>query len=164
MNLKMSLLALILPAFILAVSCKKNNSASLSGSHPSIAGEWKWQYTYGVDPDTFYAPRDSSVVITFTANDTFALSLNGDEKAAGTWKWQDTILVLTSSAALSYTDYAESVFFNSTNPSEYFVQLAPTGLQLSKNFIIPGVTTPYMTPIEPQIMSFTSNSASIPAN
>jgi hypothetical protein len=169
MNLKISTLALILSTLFLAVACKKTHSTSPSGPHPSITGEWKWQYTYGAWPDSFYAPQDSSVTITFTANDSFFLSLNSNESAAGTWKWQDTILVLTSSAALNYKDYAQSVFFNSTNPSEYFVQLAPTSLQLSKNFIIPGATTSYQTPIEPQIMAFTllnvgSVNLGVPAN
>ncbi len=154
MNLRIGLPAFILSALFLSVSCKKDHSTSLSAPHPSITGEWEWQYTTNPDPDTFYTPRDSSVVITFSANDTFILSLNGEERATGTLKWQDTILVVTSSAALNTADYAQSVFFNSTNPSEYFVQLAPNGLQLSKNFIIPGATGPYQTPAEPQIMTF----------
>lgn len=165
MNLKTTALAFILPALILSVSCKKNNSSS--SPHTSITGEWLWKYTYGALPNTFYAPQDSSVTITFTATDSFTLSLNGNERASGTLQWQDTILVLTSSAVINNADYAESIFFNGTNPSEYFVQLTTTGLQLSKNFIIPGATTPYQTPIEPQIMVFyyvNTGAGGVPAN
>ncbi len=163
MSLRMYFPALILPAIILLVSCKKNNSTSSSVPHPSITGEWEWQYTTFPNPDTLFPRQDSSVQIAFAADNTFTLSLNGNERATGILQWRDTILVLISSAAVNWTDYAQSNFFNNPNPSEYFVRLVPTGLQLSKNFIIPGDPNTYQTPIEPQIMQFipASNSAGV---
>ena len=157
MNLKMSPLAFILPALVLSVACKKN-VATTSVAHSGIAGQWQWQYST-FPGGTTYPLRDSTVQIGFAADSvnhtyTFTLLLNNSEKAHGTWQWQDSILVLTSSAPINSTDYAEDNIFNGTNPSEYFVKVSQDSLYLSKHFIIPGATGPYSTPIEPQVIVF----------
>jgi hypothetical protein len=157
MNLKMSLLALILPALILYASCTKN-AATTPTSHGQITGQWQWQYT--TSPGNIgYALPDSTVQIVFASDsashtNTFTLWLNNSERANGTWQWQDSILVLTSSAPINDADYAQDNIFNGTNPSEYFVKVSQDSLYLSKNFIIPGATGPYSTPIEPQVSVF----------
>jgi hypothetical protein len=156
MNLKMSCLAFILPALILSVACKKN---AASVPHSGIAGQWQWHYT--TSPGYIgYALPDSTVEIIFVSDSvnhtyTFALSLNGSERANGTWQWQDSILVLTSSTPINDADYAQNNIFNGTNPSEYFVKVSQGSLYLSKHFIIPGATGPYSTPIEPVVSVFT---------
>jgi hypothetical protein len=157
MNMKFSHLAIILPVLILSVSCKKNTAAS-SASHSGITGQWQWQYTTAPGGTTYPLP-DSTVQLVVASDsvnhtNTFALWLNDDERASGTWQWQDTILVFTSSAAINNADYAQDIVFNSTNPSEYFVKVSQDTLWLSKNFIIPGDTSPYQTPIEPQVSVF----------
>jgi hypothetical protein len=157
MNLKMSHLAFILSVLILSASCKKN-AATTSVAHSGIAGQWQWQYaTY--PGGTTYPLRDSIIQLVFESDsvnhtNTFTLSLDGSERANGTWQWQDSILVLTSSAPINNTDYAQDNIFNGTNPSEYFVKISQDSLYLSKHFIIPGATGPYSTPIEPQVSVF----------
>src|SRR5580693_8475981 len=153
MNLKFSHLAIILPVLILSVSCKKNTAIS-STSHGQISGQWQLQYETAPG-DTVYSRPDSIVQIIFASDsvnntDTFAIWLNGNERANGTWQWQDSILVLTSSAPVNDANYAHNIIFNGTNPSEYFVKISQDSLWLSRNFIIPGATSPYQTPIEPQ--------------
>jgi len=162
MNLKMSPLAFILPALVLSVSCKKN-AATSPVSHSGIAGQWQWQYTTAPG-NTTYALPDSIIQLVFASDtvnhtNTFTLSLDGSERANGTWQWQDTILVLTSSAAINNTDYAQDNIFNGTNPSDYFVKVSQGTLWLSKHFIIPGATGPYSTPIEPQVSVFVLQTA-----
>lgn len=171
MNLKESLLAFILPVLVLSVSCKKNTATS-SVSHSGIIGQWQWQYTTAPGNTTSALP-DSTVLLIFASDsvnhtNTFTLLLNGNERAGGTWQWQDTILVLTSSAAINDADYAQDNIFNGTNPSEYFVKVSQGRLSLSKHFIIPGATGPYSTPIEPQVNVFiyraVSNGPDVQAN
>jgi len=171
MNLKVSQLAFILPVLFLSVSCKKN-AATSSASHSGITGQWQLQYETAPS-DTVYSRPDSIVQIIFASDsvnntDTFAIWLNGNERANGTWQWQDSILVLTSSAPVSEANYAQNIIFNSTNPSEYFVKVSQDSLWLSRNFIIPGATSPYQTPIEPQFIVFSFRphpvGVSIPGN
>jgi hypothetical protein len=171
MNLKMSRLAFILPILILSASCKKN-AATSSVAHSGIAGQWQWQYST-FPGGTTYPLRDSTVQIGFAADSvnhtyTFTLVLNNSERANGTWQWQDSILVLTSSAPINNADYAQDNIFNGTNPSEYFVKISQGSLYLSKHFIIPGATGPYSTPIEPQVSVFIyrpgSGGLSVPVN
>jgi hypothetical protein len=157
MNLKMSPLAFILPVLILSGSCKKNTATS-SVSHSGIAGVWQLQYVTAPS-NTINVLPDSTVQIVFESDtinhtNTFTLSLNGNERANGTWQWQDTILVLTSSAPVNDADYAQDYVLNGTNPSEYFVKVSQDSLWLSRHFIIPGATGPYSTPIEPQFAVF----------
>ena len=157
MNLKWSQLAFILPALALSVSCKKNTATS-PASHSGITGQWQWQYTTAPGGTT-YPLTDSIVDIIFASDslnntNTFTLLLNGNERASGTWQWQDSILVLTSSTAINNADYAQDNIFNGTNPSDYFVKVSQDSLSLSKHFIIPGATGPYSTPIEPQVSVF----------
>jgi len=163
MNLKMSYLAFILPVLILSASCKKNTATS-SVAHSGIAGQWQWHYTTAPGSTTYALP-DSTVEIIFAADSvnstyTFTLLLNNSERANGTWQWQDSILVLTSSAPINDADYAQNNIFNGTNPSEYFVKVSQDSLYLSKHFIIPGATGPYSTPIEPQVSVFIYRSGS----
>lgn len=157
MNMKMGLLALILPALILSTSCKKNASTP-SGPEPSITGPWQWQYTtQGLQPgeDTLYPRQDSTVEVTFSIDHSFSLLLNGIQTDSGTWKWQGSNLVLTSAAAINHANYAEANIFTGTNPSEYTVQASQGDLLLTVQYIIPGATGPYSTPAQPTVIVLT---------
>ena len=100
-----------------------------------------------------FPAQDSAVQLTFSRPNLFTVTVNGNVRFSGTLTLSDSLLTLTPSA--KGAGYVWDVIANGTIPSEYILSLSNDTLALNKQFIIPGDSGPYNTPVEPAVIYFT---------